>query len=172
MISLGLDVSATSTGMVLVQLSAPAPKPNVILHKTICPKTRGMERCSDVACEILPSLQQYKPERVVVEGYAGRFKASLIPLIEVGTVVRYFLRQLGYRWLEPAPTQVKKFVLGTGVGEKSLVMQQVLKRWAFEAPNDDIADAFALGCIGLGHAGLLTGLTQPMIEVIGGLKMQ
>jgi Holliday junction resolvasome RuvABC endonuclease subunit len=85
-------------------------------------------------------------------------------------VVRYFLRQCGYRWLEPAPTQVKKFVLGKQ-GEKSQMMLHVFKRWGYEPANDDIADGFGLAAIGLAHAGQLKGLTRPMLEVVGALKL-
>lgn len=168
--SLGLDVSATSTGMVLLAAALNGGPPQVLLEETICPKTRGMERCSEIAAHVLAVLDEHHPERVVIEGYGGAFKSSLIPLVEVGTVVRYFLRQCGYRWLEPAPTQVKKFVLGKQ-GEKSQMLLHVFKRWGFEPANDDTADGFGLAAIGLAHAGQLKGMTQPMREVVGILKL-
>jgi crossover junction endodeoxyribonuclease RuvC len=168
-VSLGLDLSCTSTGIVVLTENAASP---TLLHReTVAVKTKGLQRCSDIAERVIAVAGQFPPQRVVIEGYGGAFKGSLIPLVEVGTVVRYFLRQLGHQWLEPAPTQLKLFVLGKGAGEKEQVMLQVYKRWGHEAVNNDEADAYVLACIGLGHAGKLKGMTRKMLEVLGTLRV-
>ena len=168
-VSMGLDVSCLSTGIVVLGAHADGP---LLLHaETVTPKSRGMQRCSDIAERVIAVAEKHAPDRAVIEGYGGGFKNSLIPLVEVGTVVRYFVRQMGIRWLEPAPTQLKLFVLGKGVGDKDQMLLQVFKRWGYEAANGDVADAYGLACIGLGHAGRLRGMNQKMLEVIGTLKV-
>jgi hypothetical protein len=100
----------------------------------------------------------------------GKFIGGAIPNIELGGILRYFLRQLGRQWLEPAPTQVKKFVIG-GQGQKDQMMMWVLKRWGHTSKNDDTADAYGLAAMGLGFVGRLPGLIKPQREVIGLLKL-
>lgn len=168
--SIGLDLSCTSTGIVVLASVLASGNPRLLHTETVKVKTTGLQRCSDVAERVLWAMEAFNPEQIVIEGYGGSFKGSIIPIVELGTVVRYFLRQQGRCWTEPAPTQLKKFVLGKGVGEKEQMMLQVFKRWGYEAPNNDLADAYGLACMGLGRVGQLSGMTQAMLEVLGTLK--
>jgi crossover junction endodeoxyribonuclease RuvC len=170
-VSLGIDCSATSTGIVV--LEANADKPKCLYEKIVAPKTLGIPRCTEHAQAVINAVEKFSPDRIAIEGYGGggKFMGSIIKLVEVGTLVRFMLHAHEHRWLEPAPTQVKMFALGTGQGKKEQMMMQVFKRWGHEALNNDTADAYVLSCIGLGHAGRLSGMTQKMIEVLGTLKL-
>ena len=168
-VSLGLDLSCTSTG--IVALAADVSGPRLLHEEVVAEKRRGMARVEAIAERVAAVAGCFPPGRVAIEGYGGGFKGSLIALVEVGTLVRYRLRAAGLGWLEPAPTQLKMFVLGRGRGEKDQVASQVLRRWGHSARNDDTADAYVLACIGLGHAGKLNGMSQKMLEVVGTLKV-
>jgi Holliday junction resolvasome RuvABC endonuclease subunit len=122
---------------------------------------------------MLEVLGEFKPERVVIEGYGLSWKhaSSVIPMVEVGTVLRYFLKQLGYGYLEPTPNELKKAVTGNGNTAKSKMILHVFKRWGYEAKDDNRADAFGLGAIGLAHGGKLNNPTVAMREVVGALRL-
>ena len=92
----------------------------------------------------------------IIEDYSrgGAFQNpnSLISMAELRGVLNVFLgivtKKENCKIIYVAPMQLKKFITGLGKGNKSKIMQQVLKRWNFEAENDDIADAYGLWQIG------------------------
>ena len=168
MLALGIDGSATATGLVVLEAGT---KPTLRHEEVVKVGSTGLERCSDIAERLLLVLDRFAPGRVVIEGYGYANTHSLVTLVEVGTVLRYFLRQKGYRYLEPSANSLKKFVLGKGQGKKDQMLLQVFKRWGHEAKDDNTADAYGLACIGLLHAGRLPGSTNVMSDVVGGLKM-
>lgn len=95
-----------------------------------------------------PEIQE--PIIVAIESYAfgstnGRELAG-----ELGGATRLALyqyataRQVKVRMIEVPPTVLKSFVTGKGNAEKSLILKEVFKKWGFDAPNDNAADAFAL----------------------------
>jgi Holliday junction resolvasome RuvABC endonuclease subunit len=170
--ALGIDPSTTATGLVVLQSHVDGPK--VLFEDTVvCLEPKKLERCSAIAEHMMEVLRQFTPERVVIEGYGLNFRhpSSVIPLVEIGTVLRYFLLQLGYPYLEPTPGELKKAVLGKGTGKKQQMMLQIYKRWRYEAKDDNRADAFALAAIGLAHCGQLASSTAGMNLVAGGLKL-
>src|SRR5690348_12767107 len=138
--TLGLDLAAGCTGLVVLAANDAAP---LLVHEeAVTVKSKGLQRCSDIAERVLWALEKFAPAEVVVEGYAvSRFGGSAIVSIELGAIVRYFLKQNGISWLEPTPTQLKKFVLGKQ-GDKAMMMLGVYKRWGFEPKCDDTADAY------------------------------
>lgn len=175
MIAMGLDVSATCTGLVVLEIAegAKARTPELRRERRIRkPLVAGdrFSRCSEIVETVLEEVQGTGPGVLVIEGYAlGRFNGANIVSVEIGTVVRWFLRQHDRRWLEPTPTQLKRFVLGKQGGKPQMVAG-VQARWGHKAMNHDTADAYGLACIGLAWAGCLSGLTQDMVEVSGSLK--
>jgi len=49
------------------------------------------------------------------------------------------------RVVQVSPSTLKKFVSpGKGKVEKSMILKEVYKKWGWDAPNDDEADAFVL----------------------------
>jgi Holliday junction resolvasome RuvABC endonuclease subunit len=173
-IALGLDLSAASTGLVALQDRYAEQQPPRVLCERVVPtgKARGMERCSMIAEAVLKALEIYQPDEVVIEDYAvGKFAGSAIVSIEVGAVIRYFMRQLDRKVIRPSATQVKKFAAGTSNGiKKEHMMMWVLKRWEHTSLNNDTADGFVLGCIGLARRGKLHGATAFQKEIVGALQ--
>jgi crossover junction endodeoxyribonuclease RuvC len=165
MISLGLDVSSTSTGALLMQ------DDELVLEQEVWKPPAGvdyLQRGSWQAEKLLAMLEKYKPDIVCIEGYSLGSTNGAEPLITVGTIIRYFLRQMGYDWQTVAPTQLKKYAQAQ---LKQDIKLAVFKRWAFEHKSDDVTDAYVLARIGLG---LLDGdpmaLITPQKEVIETLR--
>jgi Holliday junction resolvasome RuvABC endonuclease subunit len=131
-----------------------------------------MERCSQIAEAILAARELYCPDEVAIEDYAvGKFAGSAIVSIEVGAVIRYFMRQLGQKVTKISATQVKKFVAGTSKGiKKEHMMMWVLKRWGHTSLNNDTADGYGLACMGLARRGRLYQVTAVQREIIGSLQ--
>jgi Holliday junction resolvasome RuvABC endonuclease subunit len=170
--SLGIDPSTTATGFVV--LESADQRPRVLFEDTLIPlHLERLERCSAIAGRMLEILGEFEPERTAIEGYGLNMKhpSSVIPLVELGTVLRYFLRQQRFCYLEPSPGELKKFVFGTGKGSKAQMMLQVFKRWGYEAKDEHRADAYGLATIGLAHAGKLPSPNHAMLEVIGAVRL-
>lgn len=82
-----------------------------------------------------------------IEGFSMGNKQGSSKSIEIGAVgmmARVELWRAGIPFLEVPPSTLKKWISGKGNAEKNLMLREVLKRWGFEAENDDAADAFAL----------------------------
>lgn len=162
-LSLGLDISSTSTGAVVLNALSLEP---VFQGVWVPPKGLDyLERGSWQAERLLALTEQFDFDKVTIEGYSLGSTNGAEPLITVGTVLRYFLRQEGYSWAIAAPTQVKKFA---GAATKQDIKVQAYKRWGFEHRSDDVVDAYVLAHIGLGLVGAtpLVPLIRPQQEVI------
>lgn len=133
-----------STRMGLVVLSVENYVIDVLLQEEYSSKNKGMERLGDIGHRLYQLLGEYKPTKVVVEGYSFASKHNLVTMAEVGTVIRYFLWQEGYKPTIVAPTALKKFITGKGNCKKDLILLNVFKNWGFDTDNDNIADAFGL----------------------------
>jgi Holliday junction resolvasome RuvABC endonuclease subunit len=164
LISLGLDISATSTGLTVLRSADPKCKaPEVLFEDAFQPKTKGMERCHQVADWVIGRVVDLGPDRITIEGYAlGKFAGAAIAIVSVGAIVRYTL----YRRLEPSPTELKKFVTGKGGAKKEHMMMEVLSRWGHKSKNNDTADAYGLAALGLAWSGRLD-MTHDMREIVG-----
>lgn len=171
--SIGVDLSTKATG-VLVLESTETAKPIVLCEYTIKPKDlTGIERSSYICQEVLTVLHQYSPDVIVVEGYSLNMRnaSSVIPLVELGGLLRFLLHLDGLAWLDPRATELKKFITGKGNVEKDMIMMCVLQRWGHASANNNTADAYGLACMGLAYKGKLPGLTKDMINVIGKLSL-
>lgn len=171
---LGIDPSTSAAGFVV--LEGNGTKQPTLLHEIeVKPSSKlktKHQKYSYVAGEMIELLNAYRPEKVVIEGYGLNFRnpGSVIPLVELGGLLRYFLIQYEYRYLDPTPGELKKFVFGKGVGPKDQMMMFVLKRWAHESKTNNTADAFALAALGLAHGNQLPGLTNVEREVLSCVK--
>lgn len=112
------------------------------------PKAKGIERVQLIGQELSEILAFRLPNFVVVEGYGFANKHTLVTLVEIGTVIRLRLNELGFGWGNCAPNQLKKFAAGKGNANKQKVMLEVFKHWGFEGTDNEV-DAFGLAAIGL-----------------------
>lgn len=158
--TMGLDV-ATHTGLVVLD---EGPK---LLHEEelYFPKLRGVERCGAMAKSLMVTLDKFKPDMVLFEGYAYAAKGAPIVQAEITGVLKYFLTQLKYEFVEVAPSLLKRFVTGRGNAGKDEMMMHVFKRWKHESKSNNTADAYGLAAFGLGlHATI--PLIKPQLEAI------
>ena len=150
MIVLGVDPS-TKTG-----IAAADHYGSVIYTATLSTKEKGIRRAGILGGKLARLLEEFEPDLVVFEGYGYANTHSLVTLAEIGTVLRYFTLQAEIEYIVVAPPTLKKFITGKGNAKKDHMMLEVFKRFGFDAPNNDVADAVGLAMYGLALNGHLT----------------
>jgi crossover junction endodeoxyribonuclease RuvC len=134
----GID-PATTTGMALVGDGEDRGK---TIH---VPKIRGFLRLQLIANEISETLLIWEPQFVAIEDYAYvKNVDAFITLVEVGTVIRMTMREIGIPWVDVPPTVLKKWTTGKGNAKKEQMAVAVKQRWQFASHSHDIVDAIAL----------------------------
>lgn len=155
MIILGVDVS-TKTGLCTIKAEQNTAKV-LKANETFTPKDMvGLERASHIAEQMIAHIEEHKPGLVVFEDYAYANQHTLTILVEIGTILRYFVRQFEITAIYVSPTMLKKFITGDGTSSKNHMGTNVYKKWGFEHPSDNVIDAYALAKVGQGYIGLMT----------------
>lgn len=167
---LGLDLSLTSTGVVVLDANA-----KLVVAMSIKVKTRGAERLSDIEAQVKQIIRNSNPKYACIEGYSMGFGGKqntgrIADLGELGGVIRLLLYKFNIPYSTPVPLQVKKYATGKGQGEKSQIMMAVFKQWGFEAKDDDQADAYVLARIARALRKGDDTMTTPQKEVIQAIK--
>ena len=140
---LGLDVSLTGTGWCKTGQDTTMWNSGVIETKGML----GHERKQFILDNIKTKLD--KNMLVIIEGYSFASKgSSIIQIAEMGGIIRHYLFQNGYKYIEIAPTTLKKYATGKGNTDKALVLKEVYKNWKMDFFDDNECDAFVLGAIG------------------------
>lgn len=169
--SMGVDLSTKATGLVVLEDAE--GKPKLIFEESLSfPKLSGFYLYREIVTRIVELVDQFEPDRLVIEGYSLNMKnaSSVVPLVELGGLLRFMLHVDGRAWLDPRATELKKFVIGKGNGSKDQVMMWVLHRWGHMSKDNNTADAFGLACMGLAHANRLFDLTKEMRLVAGAMS--
>jgi len=146
---LGLDLSLTSTGMVLANKKA-----DRVIQQTITtlPKDRVEVRINHIWTQIEILLKstmasKHKIKRCAIEGLAVRGAGQrTLQLAGLHYFVRIRMTQVFPKVgvVIIPPTSLKKYISGNGRCEKDKMMLSCYKRWNFEADNSDTCDAFSL----------------------------
>ena len=137
----GLDLSLSSTGYhtLVGELISGAIVTN--------DKLSSMERIDFILARIAELV--HEGDFVLIENNAfnaiGRAKSVLA---ELNGIVKFWLWRRKIEYVLVAPTTLKKFILGKGKGEKSLILREVFKAYGLNAGTDDEADACVLAHIG------------------------
>lgn len=107
------------------------------------------ERMVTLVAKLMRMLQ---PDDVVaIEGYAfGAQGQGLKFQYGLGEMIRGELFKLGYKPIEVAPAQLKKFATGKGNTKKDEMVMPIFRCWEFEHKSDNVRDAFVLAQIALG----------------------
>lgn len=172
LVSMGIDLSTKATGVVFLrETGEPIPECLFAEDLTVGNLT-GMRRAQEMVLQIMTLIHNERPDRIVIEGYSLNTKnaASIVPLVEIGALLRFMLMIDGMEWFDPRAAEVKKFATGKGNVPKDQVMMWVLKRWGYTSETNNIADAYVLACLGLAQANRLPGITKEMRAVAGALK--
>ena len=164
---MGLDLSLTGTGIVVLNYDG-----TVAEHMTVSSKLRDMERLAYIRSMVGTIVSKHNPSLTCIEGYSmGSRAGQLASIGELGGVIKLLLFRNDFRYQTIAPTQVKKFVTGKGVGMKDEVMMHVYKRWGWTPGDNNQADAYGLSRIALALEEIDTNLIVPQREVIDAIRL-
>lgn len=169
MISLGVDLSLTATGIIRLDNGKITDR-QLIKTKPSSTVTGELKRIM----EIKHSIVIKDADLVVIEGLAfmARNTSALIQLSALNYMFRERLFLSGIPFVIVPPTQLKKFVSGKGNAPKELVMLDVYKRYGISFKDNNEADAYVLSRIGEGLLDNNVKLTSTQREVIDILKEQ
>jgi crossover junction endodeoxyribonuclease RuvC len=166
-VSVGLDVS-TDTGIVVL---SPEGKVITAVEMSVGDLKKGASlqdrigRVKKLYKSMSEFLEPVSPALVVIEAYGfARYNAQIA--VELGTVVRLSCLELGLPFLEVSPLTLKKFAIGKGKGDKSLVRLAAFKKWKFEHDSDNVVDAYVLAQLGRLCLGLSSAKNQSEREVL------
>lgn len=107
-----------------------------------------MKRIEGAMGQIDQYVRSLSPSLILIEGYAFGAKNNREYLGEYCGVLKWHLVDVA-PVIEVAPTTLKKFVTGKGVGKKDLMLQMVTYKWGKVFDTNDETDAFALWQLGL-----------------------
>lgn len=156
----GVDASLTSTGVVALEKDKVYPY-------TIQRKSTGVERLIEIR-EIVRA-EIVSADIVVIEGYAFARANQAHQIGELGGVLRVMFHEEKIKYIEAAPSAVKKFATGKGNAKKEDVVLSVYKRWGKEFKTNDETDAFVLAKIGEAWLKGTKGLTVFQRDVVAAL---
>lgn len=172
MITAGVDVSLTGTGVVVLENG------KIKKQKLIKTKPRGdkpvdeLERLIYILGEIIIDLEEC--QLVAIEGLAfmARNTTALVQLSGLNYLLRYMLNKDGVAFIIVAPTSLKKFVTLKGNSDKNVVMMEIFKRYGETLPDNNIADSYGLSRIAEAVLDSKVELAKPQQEVINLIKKQ
>jgi len=166
---MGIDLSSAATGIVVLS-QTPTQSP-VCLYESevLINDVKGVKKQRAICVTIMTLINAWRPDKIVLEGYSLNLqnKSSIIPLVELGGLLRFCLHLDGQTWYEVKASQVKQFATGSGNAKKAQVMMHVLKRWGHESKTDNTADAYVCAALGLATSNQLPGITQDMRAIAG-----
>lgn len=150
-VSLGIDASWSNTGMVSIGFDgdfgevlqercvSSSPKPSVSIY----------ERLDLIGKQILDFVQLVQPTTILLEGYAHSAKFGREKMGELGGHIKWLLWREGLNPIIVPPATLKSFVCNSGGAKKEAMMMHTLRRWGYEAKNNDLCDAYGLSRLGL-----------------------
>ena len=140
----GLDLSLTSTGFCM-------KRGTTLTIETVKTEPKNFKNDLDRLIHIRDTLLRKIPVDVKMicmeDFFVPSNKSQIgsgIKLAMLGTTIRLALYERGMPFVIISPSQLKKFVTGKGVGEKSMILREAYKRWAVNAADDNQADAAVL----------------------------
>lgn len=178
MITVGLDLSLVKSGYAIIN-----DKGEVIASGLVKSSPSGdkpleeTRRIVKIAEDLVQKIDEYCPENpalVVIEGLAFMAQGtSLVQLAGLNYLTRILLAEFKWPFMIVAPTSLKKFITGSGKGDKDLIMMSLFKNYGFEARDNNEADAYSLAICGMAALGKpLKPLIKPQEEVIKLLSKQ
>ena len=162
----GIDLSLTATGFAAAESPGALPFLSTIGFKKLSDEAR-LAAIVDAVLERIRS-----PRMVAIEGLALGSKTGLsAERCAIHYMIRVSLWESKVPFVVVPPSALKKFVTGSGVGEKSLVIREVYRRWGVEAGDDNQADAAGLCYVAQAWAKVTpeSSLIGPQKEVLKSL---
>ncbi|MGC6586566.1 crossover junction endodeoxyribonuclease RuvC [Paenibacillus sp. Dod16] len=155
----GIDPSG-ETGIALIDMHG-----NYLDGLEIAPE---IENKTVKICEIVEGIfdNLEADDVVAIEGFSYGSKGQGIDFqFGLGHAIRLELYRQDMKWIEVAPTQVKKYATGNHQASKNNMVLPIYKHWGFEHNSDNVRDAFVLAQIARATQILTVG-TKYQEEVI------
>lgn len=144
----GFDISLTSSGIAQIDFNGNLIKSTTVLTDTkMFPEGKYFERVKYIHDTIYEKIDLSNVGIICIEDYHVAHISSARGLIEVGFPLRYKLYYDHIGFFTVQATQVKKFVTGSGKGEKEVVMKDLYKNFGFDTNSNDEADAIGMALI-------------------------
>jgi Holliday junction resolvasome RuvABC endonuclease subunit len=123
----GLDLSLTGTGIVILDNGSIMSKKLIKSKPTDKQPLKEIQRLLTIKGEIQVEIERVKPSLVLIEGlaFAAKHTSSVMQLAGLNYMVREYLALKEYPFVIVAPTTLKKFILGKGIGPKELMILEV-----------------------------------------------
>lgn len=139
----GIDPS-TNTGFVRLDSDGNVEVEKVINGVGKIDPYRMITLVDNIVKELRPD------DYITIESPSNHSKGKFISqMFGIAWAIRIQLMRLGIRYIDVAPSQVKKFATGKGNAPKDQMILPLSKKWGFENRNDNIRDAYVLARIGL-----------------------
>lgn len=149
MISLGVDLSLTATGVVAYDFGG-----QLVFKGVLSPPTgkktmlRGAARLAWLEDRLANVLDDLFPTVVLVEGYARGARSRREEAGEIGGIFRKLVWVRNIPYFVVSPHTLKKYVFGAS-SSKELIIREVWRKWEYEAEDNNDADAAVLAQMGL-----------------------
>lgn len=145
---IGLDISMTATGLVVLNEKKEAVLETCIKSK---PQRDWFARMRGIITQLQQEHKKYMPAIYFVEGYAFGAHGKVFDIAELSGTIKYHIAQI---WtpsctiIQIPPTALKKFITGKGNAPKDMMLKEVYKKYGKDYDNDNIADAYGLAFMG------------------------
>ena len=150
MISLGLDLSLTGTGVVRMDEKGEFTS-RLIKSKPVGPlPIDELKRLRGIVHMIEGFAPLREVDLVLIEGLAFSIRntTSLVQLSALNYLVRNRLYKMDVDFVIVGPTTLKKFVSGKGNTKKDGMMLETYKRWGVSFSSNDLCDAHGMARLG------------------------
>lgn len=136
----GIDPS-TKTGLVMLNEQGQAYyQQEIILKNGIRSTAKELKDYGKYIVSVLP-----EKSIVCVEGFSFSSKGQGVSTqYGVGFAIRFALASRELMYIEPTPSQVKKFASGKGDTKKENLVLPIFKLWGFEHDSDNVRDAYIM----------------------------
>ncbi|MDN4525345.1 hypothetical protein [Fictibacillus fluitans] len=133
---IGIDPS-TKTGFVAQGLKGEVLRQKELTGVGSVDPKRMITLIDEIIAHIQPN------DYICIEGF-GFASQQAIQLGGIGWGIRMALARRGHKWIEVAPSQLKKFASGKGNTNKDELAVHIYKKFGFEHSSDNVRDAFVL----------------------------
>lgn len=145
----GLDPSLTGYGVVFYQPSTGEHRDITVKTDPVGPKEAPGVRMRALHGALLGLFSGFPDVDIVCMEKAafaasGAYTGGICHAMTAFALIDAYEGKLAARPAMVVNSTLKKFVSGKGTGPKSAMMMHVLKKWGYEAPNDNLADAYGL----------------------------
>ena len=142
---LGLDLSLSSSGAVIIQNNY-----EILQRQVLSTSSVGVERLFFLEKLLNSFLQENIDDicMICIESPAyGISEGNLFHLGQWAGLVELILFKLGKEFIFATPSQLKKYVLGSGKGAKQLMLLKTFQNFNEEFDDDNMCDAYGLARI-------------------------